>query len=129
MKILQIDDNENTLEPVQIIFESDGFEYDKATGGREGLELIRKNNYDVVLLDLTMPEFSGYDVMDALEKDGLMDKQKIVVFSGYYLNNAEVENFAKRGVHSILQKPIQMEDLEAKVLEIAKGNKIIMEDV
>ena len=80
MKILGIDDNQDLLDLCKVVLSSEGYEYTGVIEGKEGLEEIRNGNYDLVLLDLSMPEFSGIDVIDALDKDGLMKKQKIVIF-------------------------------------------------
>ncbi len=77
MKILGIDDNEDLLQVCEMVLTSEGHEYTGIDNGKEGLELIRDEKFDVVLLDLAMPDFSGVDVLDALVKEGIMDKQRI----------------------------------------------------
>ncbi len=81
MKILGIDDNEDLLQVCEVILTSEGHEYTGIDNGKEGLELIRDEKFDVVLLDLSMPDFTGQDVVNALVKDGIMNKQKVVVFT------------------------------------------------
>ena len=49
--------------------------------GREGLERIRNDKFDLVLLDLAMPDFSGWDVIKSLHKDGLIKSKNIVIFT------------------------------------------------
>jgi len=77
-----------------------------ANDGKEGLELIRKQNFDVVLLDLSMPDFSGLDVLEALVTDGITNKQKIVVFTALPPSEEQTESLIEKGVHSILSKPL-----------------------
>jgi len=111
MKILGIDDNEDILQLSEIALTTSGHEYTSATGGKEGLELIRKHQFNVVLLDLSMPDFSGLDVLDALENDGITNKQKIVVFTASPLSVEQIKSLYEKGVFSILSKPIDMDVL------------------
>jgi len=76
MKILGIDDNEDLLNLCEGVLTSDGHEYTGIDNGREGLQAIKDKKFDLVLLDLSMPEFTGADVLDALVKDGIMKKTK-----------------------------------------------------
>ena len=81
MKILGIDDNEDLLNLCEIALTTDGHEYTGIDNGRDGLQAIKDNKFDLVLLDLSMPDFSGEDVMKDLIEDGILDKQKIVLFT------------------------------------------------
>jgi len=67
--------------------------------------------FDVVLLDISMPDFTGQDVMDALVKDGIMNKQKVVVFTATSPTKKETELYLEKGVHSVLKKPVEPNDL------------------
>jgi len=78
-----------------------------AINERNGLSLIQKENFDVVLLDLKNKEFSGYDVIDSLEKNGKLKENKIVVYTTLNLSQLEIEGLLKRGVYSYLQKPVK----------------------
>ena len=105
MKILGIDDNEDLLQLCRVVLTSDGHEYTGISDGKNGLEAIRDEKFDVVLLDLAMPDFSGMDVMDALVKDGIMNKQKVVIFTAMSPTKKEIDLFLENGAHSVLKKP------------------------
>ncbi len=111
MKILGIDDNEDLLQLCEVVLNSDGHEYTGIDNGKEGLELIRDEKFDVVLLDLSMPDFTGQDVMDALVKDGIMNKQKVVVFTATSPTKKETDLYLEKGAHSVLKKPVAPDDL------------------
>jgi two-component system, OmpR family, response regulator len=49
--------------------------------GQEGLERIRNDKFDLILLDVAMPEFSGKDVIESLKKDELIESTNIVIFT------------------------------------------------
>ena len=111
MKILGIDDNEDLLELCETFLNSVGHEFTGINNGKEGLQAIKDKKFDVVLLDLSMPEFSGKDVIDALAKDDIMNKQKVVIFTAASPAKKEIEIFLEKGAHSILKKPVDPDDL------------------
>jgi len=75
--------------------------------GRNGLSLIETGKFDVVLLDLALPEFRGYDIINVLEKDGKLRKSNIIILSTSHLPQSEIEGLLKRGVFSYLQQPVK----------------------
>ena len=115
MKILHIEDNEEIVEPAKLIFESAGHAYHYTLDGKVGLQAIRDDKYDVVFLDLMMPEFSGFDVIDTLVKEDLMKKQTLFVFSAMTLPKEQEEKLFQQGVHSVLRKPIFLADLIKRI--------------
>jgi len=118
LKILGIDDNTDLLDLCKVVLTSDGHEYTGVTKGREGLEEIRNGNYDLVLLDLSMPEFSGIDVIDALDKDGLMNKQNIVIFTASSATEKEYGPLLEKGAHSVIKKPLDVDLLVEHIKKI-----------
>jgi len=121
MKILGIDDNEDLLSLCEITLTSEGHEYTGINNGREGVQAIKDKKFDVVLLDLSMPEFSGSDVIDALVKEDIIKKQKVVIFTAASPSKEEIEVFLEKGAHSVLKKPFDPDDLAKFV------NKIVSE--
>jgi len=109
LKILGIDDNEDLLDLCEVVLSSEGHEYTGVSGGKEGLEKIREESFDLVLLDLSMPDFSGIDVIDALEKDDLMKKQKIVIFTASSATEKEYGPLLEKGAHSVIKKPLDID--------------------
>jgi len=111
MKILGIDDNEDLLNLCEITLTAEGHEYTGISRGEEGVDAIKNEKFDIVLLDLSMPDFSGVDVVDALVKDGLMNKQKIVIFTASSATEKEYAPLLEKGAHSILKKPLDVDVL------------------
>ncbi len=111
MKILGIDDNEDLLNLCEHFLDSDGHEYTGISDGKDGLKAIRDEKFDAVLLDLSMPDFSGVDVIDILVKEGIMNKQKVVIFTAMSPTEKEVDLFLDKGVHSVLKKPVDPDAL------------------
>ena len=112
MKVLAVDDNPDILKLVQMTVESLGHSFESASGGVAGLNLIRDNKYDMVLLDLAMPDITGLEVIEALVKEGIMDKQRVVLFTASYLGMEDLQSkIQAKGVHTILPKPADIDQI------------------
>jgi len=72
-----------------------------------------------VLLDLSMPEFSGEDVLDALVKEGIMNKQKIILFTASTPTEKEVGRLLEKGLHSVMTKPLDIDALIETIRKMA----------
>jgi len=119
MKILGIDDNEDLLNLCDIALSSEGYDYTGINNGKDGLEAIKNEKFDLLLLDLSMPDFSGEDVMNELVKDGLMNKQKVVIFTAMSPEKDVIDQFLKQGAHSVLKKHVEPDVLIDFVNKIA----------
>lgn len=119
-KILIIDDEENFCKLVKKNVEQTG-EYDvfTATGGQEGLDLVKDLKPDIVLLDLIMPEMDGADVAEQIRDDANI-KDTPIVFLTAIVNEAEAEadseaNFAKG--YAVLSKTVTPKELMKCIAE------------
>jgi two-component system sensor histidine kinase/response regulator len=77
-KILVVDDDADIVELTKTILELDGFDVLTAFSGGECLQLLEKENVDLVLLDIMMPEISGWDVAAKMKENPLWDEIPIV---------------------------------------------------
>ena len=115
MKILGIDDNTDINEMLDTVLNGSGHEFIYVNNGTAGLRLIREKKFDIVLLDVAMPELSGFDVINSLLKDGLLTKQKIILFTASSVLDSEIEELIKKGVHSCIRKPVDLDFLLEKL--------------
>jgi len=86
-------------------------ECDVSNGGRNGLSLIESNKYDAVILDISMPEFSGIDVVNALNESGKIKENKIIIMTASVTVDDDLAHLKEKGVHSILKKPVEIDAL------------------
>ncbi len=121
MKILIIDDDIELTKAVVSTITSVGHDVQSANEPRGGLKLIREQNYDLVFLDLSMPEFSGIDIINNLVEDGICKEKKIVVMTASAVNDEELKNLVDLGVHSILRKPVDIDSLLDKIEEVSSS--------
>jgi two-component system, OmpR family, response regulator len=115
LRILVIDDNEEITEAIHFFCESmKDIECYMINDGRQGLERIKREKFDLVMLDLAMPEFSGYDVIKPLKEDGVIESNNIVVFTA----SSDVKTLNKirnSGVKEVFKKPFSLDDIIALI--------------
>ena len=119
MKILGIDDNQDLLDLCDIALSSEDHQYTGINNGKEGVQALKDEKYDMVLLDLSMPDFSGVDVVDALLEAGIMKKQKVVIFTASSATEKEYGPLLEKGAHSIVKKPLDVDALIETINNIA----------
>lgn len=119
LNILIIDDNEQITKTLTTFLELKNHNCIVANDGKQGLGLIQENKHDVALLDLAMPEFDGYAVIDALESKDQLKNNKIIVFTASTITQDELDELVKRGVTSYILKPIDIDLLLSKIIESA----------
>ena len=108
-RILIVEDNESITDMLKMLLEGEDYDCTIANDGRNGLTLIENQKFDAVLLDIAMPGFSGLDVIDSLEKNGKLKENKIIVITASAVGEDTFEGLKKRGVHSILKKPVELD--------------------
>ncbi len=122
MKILGIDDNEDILNLLDTVMSSNGHNFTQVGNGKEGVKLIEEQNFDAILLDLAMPEFSGIDVIESLEKNVSIKNLKIILFTASSATNQEIDALLHHdGVKSCIRKPVDINVLINKVEEVVKS--------
>lgn len=66
MRVLLIEDDSATAQSIELMLKSDGFNVYTTDLGEEGVDLGKLYDYDIILLDLNLPDMSGYDVLKSL---------------------------------------------------------------
>ncbi|MEE4279258.1 MAG: EAL domain-containing protein [Halieaceae bacterium] len=101
-RLLMVDDDAATLKSSQRLLASEGFQCNTVRGGAEGIEALRSEAVDVLLLDLRMPDVDGFAVLDQLQSMGL-DLETIVLSGHASFGNAN--QVFHKGACDFLPKP------------------------
>jgi len=112
MNILIIDDNKDITDAISLFAESQGYSCTICNDGKKGCNLAMKENFDLILLDIAMPEFSGYDVLNTLKKDSDFDMKKIVVITASNLDTLAAEKLELTGISKFVRKPLSLNTLQ-----------------
>ena len=120
MKILIVDDNIDITEMLSKYLTVKGFDCVTTNDGLNGLNLIKKEKFDTVFLDISMPDFGGMDVLIALEKENVLKDQRIVIFTASSISNEKIQALLEKdGIEACLRKPVQLSEI---LLTIIVGN-------
>ena len=113
--ILIVDDNEDNRYTLQLMLESDGHErITCATGGNEAIALIEKEEFNLVLLDLMMPDLNGDEVLKVIKSDP--DKRDIpVIMISADTDAGKVSQCIEHGADDYLPKPFNPTILRARI--------------
>ncbi len=114
MNILIADDEEAQVELMREFLTRHGHIVHTAADGHRALELLKENPYQLAFLDLSMPEVTGFEIVDFIRKNSL--KTKVVMITAYPYPLMESFLSQAEGVDEYLSKPFSFEALE-KVVE------------
>ncbi len=117
MGILIIDDNEAITTMLAKFFKLEGIECTVSNSGQSGLDMIQNDDWENIILDLTMPEFSGYNVLEKLKDSNTEKIKNIIIFTATEITEEEMEELKDKGVKGVVRKPIELDYL----LKIVKG--------
>lgn len=111
LKILLVDDNESIVNMLTKFLTIKGYDCTMCLDGRNALDFLSREKFDIILLDLAMPEFTGYDVISELEKNGKLKELNVIVLTASSITTSQSDDLLKRGVKSCLKKPVTAEML------------------
>ncbi|HBN6217029.1 TPA: response regulator transcription factor, partial [Clostridioides difficile] len=123
MKVLIVEDNKILLESVAEELRKH-FETEKCEDGEEALYLVNQNIYDLVILDLMLPNINGFDILKKMRVNNI-DTPVLILTAKETLDD-KVEAFTI-GANDYLTKPFYMEELVARVYAILRTNGKIKE--
>jgi len=120
MRVLLIEDDNTLTRSIELMLSAEGFNVYSTDLGEEGLDLGKLYDYDIILLDLNLPDMHGYDVLKKLRTAKV--NTPILILSGM----TEMENKVKGlgfGADDYLTKPFHKEELVARIHAIVRRSK------
>jgi CheY-like chemotaxis protein len=91
IRVLLVDDEPANLDLLEALLEPEGFKVLTASGGKEGIEVARAQQPHLILLDLMMPNVTGFDVVEALRTDSATKSIPIMVLTSKVLTHHDKE--------------------------------------
>jgi len=117
MRVLLVEDDPSTAKSINLILGAEGFKVSTTHLGREGMDLGKIYDFDVIILDLNLPDMSGYDLLKSLRSSKI--QTPVLILSGM----AEAEKKVKGlgyGADDYLTKPFDKRELVARLHAIAR---------
>ncbi len=128
MKILVVDDDKDIVHLLKISLEKEGYSVGTAFSGKEALNKLGKENVDLMLLDVMMPEMSGWDVVEAVRKDQRTKVLPIMMLT-VKKEFEDIEKGYRLGVNNYITKPFRKEVLIKSVNDALKSIGVREEEI
>ncbi|WP_127715617.1 sigma-54 dependent transcriptional regulator [Halobacteriovorax sp. HLS] len=121
-RVLVVDDDKVLQDSVKQALEFHHFRVDTADNGKEALSAVYKEKYDLVVMDVNMPEMSGIEALVEIKK---YDPSIIVLILTAYSNVGDAVKAVKEGAYNYLEKPISSENLVALIKRALKARSLV----
>ncbi|MCG3209456.1 MAG: DNA-binding response regulator MtrA [Anaerolineae bacterium] len=121
-RILCIDDEPGVIELVGLILRSQNIQVEGAHSGRQGLEAMRDNPPDAVLLDVMMPEMDGWEVYKQMRADEKLKHIPVIIVTARNSSFEEIIARERAGVSDYVTKPFLPDDLRNSLAQVLKSN-------
>lgn len=121
-KILLVDDDRQTRLKLARELETYGHVVNAVDGGKAALATLASESFDLILLDILMPEVDGFEVLRTLKTDARLNDIPVIVVSA--LEDAQSEEKSKQlGARAFVTKPVDADVLNARVVECLDPGK------
>jgi DNA-binding NtrC family response regulator len=124
-RVLIVDDEEAIRDSCRMVLEKENYSVDTAEGGRHVLPLLKAHYYDVILLDLILPDVQGIEVLKQLRE--VNAEQLVVIMTGYPTIETAVEAI-KLGAYDYISKPFGPDELRLLIKRALEKTKLIHEN-
>jgi putative two-component system response regulator len=129
-RILVVDDVVENIQVAMNILREDSYDFSFAKSGKEALELLKKDRFDLVLLDIMMPGIDGYEVCAQMKKDPILTEIPVIFLTAKTDIDSVAKAFKVGGV-DYLTKPFHAEELLARVkthIELYRAKQILKQN-
>ena len=116
LKILHVDDEEDTLSVVKTILEKEGYEVVSVNQGVTALKEIDVDGFGLLILDIMMPDMSGWDLFGRISQ--IKPDYKVIFLSVLELTPEKIKELKDSGVRDYIKKPFDRDDLVARVKNV-----------
>ncbi|MGL4825718.1 MAG: response regulator, partial [Alphaproteobacteria bacterium] len=120
MRVLLVEDDTPTAKTIELALKTEGFVCDTTDMGEDGLEIGKLYDYDIILLDLTLPDMDGHDVLRRLRSSNV--STPILILSGRQEVSDKIKSLGF-GADDYLTKPFNKAELLARIQAIVRRSK------
>ena len=120
MRVLLIEDDQSTAKSIELMLKSDGYIVDTTDMGEDGLEIGKLYEYDIIILDLMLPDLDGYEVLKRLRAAKV--ETPILILSGLSELDSKLKGLGF-GADDYLTKPFDKRELLARIQAIVRRSK------
>ena len=119
-KLLIIDDDAHLRESLAEVLELDGFECHQAGAAKEGIAAAQKLEPDIVIMDIQLPDSSGFQICQELRKRS--KTVILIMMTGRFLSSEEKKQGFELGADEYITKPFDLAELSARIKQLLSRN-------
>src|SRR5574344_1888300 len=120
MRVLLVEDDTSVAKSIELMLQAEGFIVDTTDLGEDGLEIGKLYDYDIIILDLMLPDINGYDVLKSLRASKVTTP--VLILSGLSEPDKKVKGLGY-GADDYLTKPFDKAELLARIRAIVRRSK------
>jgi len=120
MRVLMIEDDRSTAQSIELMLKAEGFSVYSTDLGEEGVDLAKIYDYDLILLDLNLPDMSGLQVLRNLRSSKI--ETPVMILSGSSEIDTKVKTFSG-GADDYMTKPFHKDELVARIHAVVRRSK------
>ena len=120
MRVLLIEDDSATAQSIELMLKSESFNVYTTDLGEEGIDLGKIYDYDIILLDLNLPDVSGFDVLRKLRVSKV--KSPVLILSGLVAIEDKIKGLGY-GADDYMTKPFHKDELVARIQALVRRSK------
>jgi DNA-binding response OmpR family regulator len=119
-KILIVDDIADNLFLLETVLSAEGYRVESASSGKQALDKFATTTFDLVLVDVMMPDLNGYELTKRIRESN-QSSVPIILLTAY--DQANVAQGFKVGANDFIQKPIDLDELLDRVIAILSSQQ------
>ena len=123
--ILVVDDEQTIRDALKMVLEEEGYQTQAAADGKEALNLISKNDFDIVITDLKMPEIDGMSLTRQCQQ--LCPQTSIIIITAHGSLESAIEAL-RIGAYDYILKPFDFDDVLYKIKRLIKQKELVLEN-
>lgn len=116
MNILVVNDEEEICKMLIRFLSSEKARVKFVLTGEKAVELVKKEYFDVVFLDIGLPDISGMEVLDKIKE--VSPETKVIMMTGKIVTNDLIKKVKKKGASKCIQKPFKIEGIEKILIKL-----------
>jgi two-component system, OmpR family, phosphate regulon response regulator PhoB len=113
-RVLVVEDEDNIATALEFLITREGYGHDRVASGADALPRIRDTHPDLVLLDVMLPEVSGYEICRRIRSDPALEDVKVLMMTARG-SAMERKKGMELGADGFISKPFELKDLRAEV--------------
>ncbi|MEY3307691.1 MAG: hypothetical protein RLZZ413_1729 [Pseudomonadota bacterium] len=119
-RVLVVEDEDNIAIALDYLITREGYAYDRLANGGDAMTYIRRTHPDLVLLDVMLPEVSGYEICQEMRLDPTLSDVKILIMTARG-SAIERRKGLALGADGFISKPFELKDLRAQVRRLLEA--------